>query len=120
MKQYLIILAGVLILSSCGSSKKEGSAELNDKKANLQKLKGERTKLDNDIITLEGEIGKIDTSAGAAQKTKLVAVQKLEMAEFSHFIELQGHIDAENVSYITPRGGLGSGKGHLCKTRRPR
>ncbi|MEX5433746.1 biotin/lipoyl-binding protein, partial [Klebsiella michiganensis] len=26
---------------------------------------------------------------------------------FSHYIELQGRIDAENISYVTPRGGPG-------------
>jgi hypothetical protein len=41
MKQYLVIAAAALVfLSSCGSSKKEGNAVLNDKKAALEKLKG--------------------------------------------------------------------------------
>jgi hypothetical protein len=38
MKQYLVISAAALVfLSSCNNSKKEGSAELNDKKAALER-----------------------------------------------------------------------------------
>ncbi|MEO5890670.1 MAG: efflux RND transporter periplasmic adaptor subunit [Ferruginibacter sp.] len=115
MKHYLVIGATALIfLSSCGSSKKDGNAELNDKKANLEKLKGERDKLDKSIISLEGEIGKIDTSAIAA-KTKLVAVQTLATADFNHYIELQGHVEAENISLITPRGAPGQVKAIYVK-----
>ncbi|MBC7886797.1 MAG: efflux RND transporter periplasmic adaptor subunit [Ferruginibacter sp.] len=116
MKQYLIISATALVfLSSCGSSKKEGDAALNDKKAALEKLKGEKNTIDSRIGTLEKEIAKLDTSAGAAQKTKLVSIQTLALTDFAHYIELQGHIDAENVSYITPRGGPGQVKAIYVK-----
>ena len=116
MKQYLIFSAfAVMLLSACNSSKKEGNATLNDKKSDLEKLKGEKNKLDSKISGLEKEIAKLDTSAGAAQKTKLVAVQTLAATDFAHYIELQGHIDAENVSYITPRGAPGQVKAIYVK-----
>ena len=116
MKKYLIISTVALVfLTSCGNSKKEGSADLNDKKAQLQKLKGDKDKLDKTIASLETEIGKIDTSAGAVQKTKLVAVQTLATTQFNHFIELQGRVDAENTSFITPRGGPGQVKAIYVK-----
>ena len=116
MRQYLIAGAAALVfLSACGDSKKEGNAALNDKKAALEKLKGENTKIDEKIATLEAEISKLDTSADAAQKTKLVSVQTIALADFSHYIELQAHIDAENVSYITPRGGPGQVKAIYVK-----
>ncbi|MBC7688953.1 MAG: efflux RND transporter periplasmic adaptor subunit, partial [Aquabacterium sp.] len=105
----------VMLLSACNSSKKEGNATLNDKKTDLEKLKGEKNKLDSKISGLEKEIAKLDTSAGAAQKTKLVAVQTLAATDFAHYIELQGHIDAENVSYITPRGAPGQVKAIYVK-----
>ncbi len=109
MKQYLIVGAAALVfLTSCGDSKKEGNAALNDKKATVEKLKRE-------IAALETEISKLDTSAAAAQKTKLVSVQTIALADFSHYIELQGHIDAENVSFITPRGGPGQVKAIYVK-----
>ena len=116
MRNYLITgLAVVVLLSSCGSSKKEGSAELNDKKIALEKLKGDKDKVDSKITSLEKEIAKLDTSAAAAPKTKLVAIQTLAATDFAHYIELQGRVDAENVSYITPRGGPGQVKAIYVK-----
>ena len=89
MKQYLMIGAVALVfLSSCGSSNKDSNAGLNDKKAELAKLKTEKDKLDSKITSLETEIGKLDTSAAVAQKTKLVAIQKLAPMDFVHYIEL--------------------------------
>ncbi|MCW3089060.1 MAG: efflux transporter periplasmic adaptor subunit [Ferruginibacter sp.] len=116
MKQYLVLSAmAIVFLTSCGNSKKEGDATLNDKKATLEKLKGEKNTIDAKISTLETEIAKLDTSAGAAQKTKLVAVQTLAPQDFSHYIELQGRVDAENVSFITPRGQPGQVKAIYVK-----
>ena len=116
MKQYLIIsAAAVVLLSGCGDSKKDGNANLNDKKVTLEKLKTEKNKLDGKITSLETDIAKLDTSAANAQKTKLVAVQTLATADFTHYIELQGRVDAENVSYITPRGAPGQVKAIYIK-----
>jgi membrane fusion protein (multidrug efflux system) len=78
-------------------------------------LKGDKDKIDNKITSLETEISKLDTSAAAAQKTKLVAIQTLTATDFVHYIELQGRVDAENVSYITPRGGPGQVKAIYVK-----
>ena len=116
MKQYLVIsAAALLLLSSCGESKKEGNAALNDKKAALEKLKGEKDNIDSKITSLQTEIGKLDTSAAAAQKTKLVAIQTLALTNFTHYIELQGRVDAINVSNITPRGQPGQVKAIYVK-----
>ncbi len=116
MKKYLLISATALVfLSSCGDSKKQGNAALNDKKAALEKFKGEKDKVDGSIASLEAEIAKLDTSAGAQQKAKLVAVQTLADTNFNHYIELQGRVDAENISYITPRGGPGQVKAIYVK-----
>lgn len=116
MKQYLIISgAALVILSGCGDSKKDGNADLNNKKVALEKLKSDKDKIDGMISSLEKDIAKIDTSTAVQQKTKLVAVQTLARTDFSHYIELQGHVDAENVSYITPRGGPGQVKAIYVK-----
>ena len=114
MKQYLIIsTAALMLLSSCGNSKKEGNAVLNDKKIELEKLKGKKDSIDGVITSLEKEINKLDTSF--TPKAKLVAVQVLAATEFAHYIELQGRVDAENVSFITPRGGPGQVKAIYVK-----
>lgn len=114
-KYFLACLTGLVLLSSCGDSKKDGNANLNDKKAALEKLKSEKDKLDSKITSLETDIAKIDTSAAAQQKEKLVAVQTIAISDFAHYIELQGRVDAENVSYITPRGAPGQVKAIYVK-----
>jgi membrane fusion protein, multidrug efflux system len=94
----------LLMLSACGSSTKEEKGSLTDKKARLEKLKSDRDKIDGQIKTLEEEIAKVDTSA-ALNKGKLVAAVPISEQNFEHYIDLQGHVDADNVSYVTPRGG---------------
>ena len=94
----------LLILSACGSSSKEEKGSLTDNKAKLEKLKSDRDKIDGEIKTLEEAIAKVDTSA-ALNKGKLIAAIPVSEQNFEHYIDLQGHVDADNISYITPRGG---------------
>ena len=111
MKQYLVLSAlAILLLSSCGSNSKESSLALGEKKAALEKLKSQKTTLEEQIKKVEGEIDLLDSTNGGAQKPKLVSVQTLQLTNFDHFIELQGKIDAENISIITPRGAPGQVK----------
>jgi RND family efflux transporter MFP subunit len=83
---------------------------LGEKKAALEKLKSQKATLDEQIKKMEGEIDLLDSTKAGAQKPKLVSVQTLQLASFDHFIELQGRIDAENISIITPRGAPGQVK----------
>jgi membrane fusion protein, multidrug efflux system len=55
---------------------------------------------------LEDEIAKVDTSA-ALNKGKLVVATAVSEQAFDHYIDLQGHVDADNIAYVTPRGGGG-------------
>ncbi|HVF97874.1 MAG TPA: efflux RND transporter periplasmic adaptor subunit [Flavisolibacter sp.] len=106
MKRYLIGLVLVsLVAASCGSSKKDEAGNLNDKKAELQKLKEEQAKLTEKITTIEKEVGKLDTNAVA--KPKLVAVAAIDPQSFEHFIDLQGKVDATNIAYVAPPNGQG-------------
>jgi membrane fusion protein, multidrug efflux system len=97
------VIAAAMLFSSCGSKKKTDSA-ITDKKVELQKLKDERTKTDDKIKSLEQELAVVDTSAENAQKAKLVSVSTVSSAPFTHYIELQGRVDAENTSYVSPKG----------------
>src|ERR1700721_1786110 len=110
MKQYLIIgtTTALLLLSSCGAGNKDNAAILKDKKDQLEKLKA-------DEKTLQDEIDKLDTSSADAQKAKLVTVQTIQTGGFNHYIKLQGHIDAQNISYIAPRGNPGVVKAIFVK-----
>ena len=111
MKQYLVLSsAAIMLLSSCGSSNTNNGIALGEKRATLEKLKTEKAKLDEQIKTVEGEINLLDPANANPQKAKLVSVQTLQLANFDHFIELQGKIDAENTSIITPRGAPGQVK----------
>lgn len=106
MKKYLIALALIsFAVTSCGEAKKDKAGDLNDKKAELQKLKGEQIKLTEQITALEKEVGKLDTNAVA--KPKLVAVAAIDPQNFEHFIDLQGKVDATNIAYVSPPNGQG-------------
>ena len=117
MKNVLSILSAALVLFflfACGSGVKEEKGSLTDKKTKLTKLRSDRDKLDAQIKTLEDEIAKIDTSS-ALNKGKLVAAVPVTEQTFEHYIDLQGHVDADNVYYVTPRGTPGQVKALYIK-----
>ena len=96
--------AFLLFLMSCGQSGKEGNANLQKKKDELQKLLSEKSKLDIKIQALQEEIFKLDTSAKTGTNISLVTLTAVTPQKFDHYIDLRGRIDAENISFITPRG----------------
>ncbi len=95
----------VLLLAACGSGNKDKSAEAVELKKKLEKLKKEKSGLDVEIRQVEEQLAKADPSSVQAQK--LVSIDTLESGEFTHFIELQGKIDADNVAYVSPSGAGG-------------
>jgi membrane fusion protein (multidrug efflux system) len=103
------VAAAIIFLSSCGAgtANKESGSDLASKKAQLEKLKDQQTKLNNEVLALEKEIGDLDPAAVKKEKTKLVALDTLAAGSFTHYIDLQGKIDALNVSYVAPRNGTG-------------
>ena len=105
-KILTVVLGASLLLASCGSStvQKEGPAGLKEKKARLDSLKTQQGKLEKDISTLQAEIDKLDTANASREKAKLVALTALAPTSFTHFIDLQGNVDAVNTSWISPRG----------------
>ena len=115
VKAIGLIITASLILASCGDSKKDGSAAINDKKAALEKLKSDKSKTDEEIKKLQDELAKIDTGAASTSKIKLVSVAPVTTQNFQHFIDLMGKVDAENISYITPRGMGGQVKAIYIK-----
>lgn len=92
----------VLLLASCGSSSKDDKAAVGDLKVKLEKLKKEKSGLDAQIRQVEEQLAKADPSS--VQSQKLVGIDTVQMTSFSHFIELQGRIDAEGVAYVSPNG----------------
>ena len=87
------IIAGVLVLfmAACGSR------SAGDKKAELEKLRKEKTELETKIAKLEAEVAATDTSIKASKFD--VAAMPLKADRFKTYIEVQGRVDAdESVS----------------------
>ncbi|HUQ97190.1 MAG TPA: efflux RND transporter periplasmic adaptor subunit [Chitinophagaceae bacterium] len=99
------LLVGVF-LASCGSAAKDNKGDLNDKKARLEKLKKEQENINGQIATLQKEVATQDTAA-RVENTKLVAIAPVQSAAFTHYVDLQGRIDATNISYVAPPNGQG-------------
>lgn len=95
----------IFIATSCGDSKKDKNAIINEKKVELEKLKATKEKTDEQIKNLQAELAKLDTGSINSAKIKLVAVSVVTTQNFQHFIDLQGKVDADNISYISPRMG---------------
>lgn len=111
MKNISTVLTSTLILFAiaCG----RGDNTLETQKATLAALKKESLSLNAKIATLEKAIAK----AGGAEAAKaiLVAVTPLATQDFTHYIELQGKVESESVSFVTPRAGGGQVKGLFVK-----
>lgn len=97
-----LILASLVLIQAC-ASKKDEKAELTAKKTQLAELKAQHDKLTGDIKKLEDDIAKLDPTATKANPLQ-VATAPVITQDFKHFIDLQGRIDAEDISYVTPRG----------------
>ncbi len=104
-KVLTVVLGASLLLASCGSStiQKEGEG-LKEKRARLDSLKTQQGKLEKDIATLQAAIDKLDTANAIKEKAKLVALTALTPTSFTHYLDLQGNVDAVNTSWIAPRG----------------
>jgi membrane fusion protein, multidrug efflux system len=109
---FAVIVAVSLV--ACGSGAKEKKGEIGDLKVKLEKLKKEKSTLDADIRKLEDQLAKADPK-GAKQVQKLIAVDTLRVQDFSHYIELQGKIDAEGMAYVAPTGQGGQVKAVYVK-----
>ena len=100
-----LLLVTFLLVASCGDKKQD--AAVTDKKDQLEKLKAEQTKIGNQIATVQAELIKLDPSSATVEKAKLVSTTSLTTASFTHYLDLQGKIDAVNISNISPRNGTG-------------
>lgn len=92
----------VLLLAACGGGGKEKNGDITELKTKIEKLKKEKSGLDAQLLQLEEQLAKIDPNA--AKQARLVTVDTISMKEFTHFIELQGKIDAQNIAYVAPKG----------------
>ncbi len=118
MKKYLsslsILFAVLIMVSSCGGGAKDKKGNLGDMKGSLEKLKKEKSTLDQKIRDLESAIAKEDPAA--AKVTKLVDTDTIVAGQFQHYIDLQGQIGTDGLSYVAPTGQGGLVKAVYVKT----
>jgi membrane fusion protein, multidrug efflux system len=107
LRRFMFIFSAVILLAACGGSEKKEKAIITEKKVQLEKKKKEQANLAAEIKKLEEDIAKLDTGAAKVSNAKLVSVTAVALAPFSHYIELQGKVDADNISYVSPRLGPG-------------
>lgn len=106
IKNLLLFTSIALIITSCGGNKESGNT-IADKKAALEKLKTEQTQITAKMTALQSEIDQLDTANNNLRSTKLVGITPITTQSFSHYIDLQGNITSDNVSYVSPRMGPG-------------
>ncbi|MEO8116945.1 MAG: efflux RND transporter periplasmic adaptor subunit [Bacteroidota bacterium] len=107
MKQYFkpLAITALLFLGACGNSD-NGKNSLTEKKAKMEDLKKQQEKISSDIASLQEEINKLDSNAQTVQ-AKLVTLDTISTMDFDHYIDLQGNIESQNISYVAPRNGVG-------------
>jgi RND family efflux transporter MFP subunit len=103
MKSFTTYLSiGLLVLAAaCGG----GDNTIEAKQKSLAGLKKQALELNAQIVALEKEVEK--AGGASAAKAILVAIDTIQTETFTHYIELQGIVESESVSYITPRAGGG-------------
>jgi membrane fusion protein, multidrug efflux system len=96
MKKIFAIIISVLALASC-------TVKTANKEDQLKKLKSERDKLNEQIALLQLAVD----SGKTVVKTVPVSLETLEPTLFRNFIEVQGHVDAQdNVNVNAELSGV--------------
>jgi len=97
MKKTTFLLSLLIVLMACN---KTGS-----KKSQLESLKKDRDKLNEQISQLEKEI--LAGGDSAIYKYKMVEVKTIETSVFNHYVEIQGKVDGdENIAVTAQMGGI--------------
>lgn len=109
--QVARVCGTIVLFWACAGG--DTTSQLKKKQEELAKLKQEYTTLAAKIGQVEEELSKLDTAK--KEVAKLVAVEALQAGTFNHYIDLQGIIDAEDISYVAPRGMGGVVKAILVK-----
>ncbi len=89
MKNIFFAAMTLILLAACGS--KDPNQELND-------LKSQRTQIDARIAELEKQLGVNPNEV----KSKKIQTTEVVAANFQHYVEIQGTVDAENNVVVAP------------------
>ena len=105
----LFFISTLTVLVACGGNDNSVAG----KKAKLEQLKKEVLTLNANIATLEKELAA--QGAGEAKQAVVVNLATVSAQDFNHFIEIQGKVESESVSFVTPRAGGGQVKAVFVK-----
>ena len=105
----LFFLSALTVLVACGG--KDNSVA--GKKAQLEQLKKDALALNASIAALEKDL--TAQGAGTTQQAVVVTIAPVVAQDFNHFIEIQGKVESESVSFVTPRAGGGQVKAVFVK-----
>lgn len=92
--QYLILLSIGLLINACGGKK----SNVEQKRAELEKIKREIAGLQNQAKKLENEIEALEPKK---DKSKLVETEMVEAAAFETYLNIEGKADAEQSTIAT-------------------
>ena len=81
------------------------SEELIAKQTELVTLKQQLADINSKIVVLQSEIEVLDPES--AIKPKLVSTEELTTEGFNQYLNLQGIVKSDNISYVAPRNGMG-------------
>ncbi len=99
MKRYIGIYAMALVLGLAACSKDS------DKEAQLEELKSEREKLEQQITALEAELKAEGKTVVKDKKTVPVSVTAIGQDTFRHYLEVQGRVDFVQNVFVSPKVG---------------
>ena len=91
----LILLSTVLFLAACGNKGAE------DKTARLDELKKQQAAITTEIRAIEAELAK--EGKGNEVKSRDVVVAEVSQTKFTHYIEIQGKVDADENVTVTAK-----------------
>lgn len=116
MKNYsfssLLLVGSTVVLLACGGDNKRTN-DLEQLRSEIEKVKKEKATLDATLRDLEARLAKADPTT--AQSALLVSIDTIRATSFTHYIDLQGHVDAEGMAYVAPSGMGGVVKSVLVK-----
>ena len=105
----LFFLSALTVLVACGGEDNSVAG----KKAQLEQLKKDALALNASIAVLEKDL--TAQGAGTTQQAVVVTIAPVVAQDFNHFIEIQGKVESESVSFVTPRAGGGQVKAVFVK-----
>jgi len=101
MKNLIISLAAIFLLLMAGCNKKDTSLE--GKKTSLADMKKKASELQFEIRKLEEEIAAADSNAVSETKVKSILVSEVNASEFSHYVSVQGSLEAEENLMVSSK-----------------